>query len=717
MWKKSLEVVKRFAVLPFVWMPALFLGFAFLGGALGSWQNLCATCPSIAQIYDYEPTQTSKVYARGGELIAEFGEEARTPVSIQDLPEHVQAAFIAVEDKRFYRHNGLDYIGLARAVFGVLTGTSAQRGGGSTITQQLARNMFESIGSERRDLRKLIVRKIKEARVAVQLEDVYTKDQILEAYINQINYGQNWLGIQTAARNYFGKNAPELTAGEAAMLAAIPKSPTRYSPLNNPDLTTERRNTVLALMAQQDYITEEDAQRFMAEPVPTVRAQLDKGVAPYFVEWVRGQLDDRFGIQLYTAGLKVHTTLDISMQRAANFAMERGFLAVEARPGFRHPRYEAFADSTSLSMSNSPYLQGAFIALDPETGEVLSMIGGRDFRHSKFNRATQAQRQAGSSFKPFVYAAAISSRIPASHVIIDNPVVIDQPDGTEWKPKNFGNEFRGPMTLRAGLRTSTNMIAIKLGMEIGLETVAQTARRMGIRTEVERFESTAIGAVEVVPLQMAEAYTAFANLGTKSTPYGVQRVESATGEELWALEPERSEVLEPPVARIMVSMMEDGVNRGTGTTVRTVGRLPYDIHVAGKTGTTNDATNTWFIGYTRNLVGLVWFGMDLPRTTRPNATGGGDAAPVFGEFARLVYYGNADEDSDVTFEPMRPLPEAWPLVSGLTSRLVDSTTGKLASQWCPQEDQYTEYFLPGTEPTELCDSSGEDLFRRLRIPR
>jgi len=712
MWKKSLQVVKRLAALPYVWMPALFLGFAALGGGLGAWQNLCATCPSIAQIYDYEPTQTSKVYARGGELIAEFGEEARTPVSIEDLPAHVPAAFIAVEDKRFYRHNGLDPFGIARAVVGVLTGTSGQRGGGSTITQQLARNMFQGIGFERR-----LVRKLKEARVAIQLEDVYTKDQILEAYINQINYGQNWLGIQTASRNYFGKDATELTATEAAMLAAIPKSPTRYSPLNNPELTIERRNTVLQLMANQDYITQGDADRFMLEPVPTVRAQMDKGVAPYFVEWVRGQLDDRFGVQLYTAGLKIHTTLDASMQRAANSAMERGFLAVEARPGFEHPRYDAFLDSTSLGMTNSPYLQGAFIALDPETGEVLSMVGGRDFRHSKFNRATQARRQAGSSFKPFVYTAAISSRIPASHIVIDAPVVIEQPDGTEWKPKNFGDEFRGPMTLRAGLRTSTNMVAIKLGMEVGLETVAQTARRMGIRTEVERFESTAIGAVEVIPLQMAEAYTAFATLGTKATPFGIQRVESGSGETLWSLEPERSEVLEAPVARILVSIMEDGVNFGTGTTVRTVARLPYDVPVAGKTGTTNDATNTWFIGFTPNLVGLVWFGMDLPRTTRPNATGGGDAAPVWGEFARLIYYGNADEDSDESYEPMRPIPEAWPMVSGLTSRLVDSKTGKLASQWCAQEDQYTEYFLPGTEPTELCDSSGDDLFRRLRIPR
>lgn len=684
---------------------------------MGSWQNLCATCPSIAQIYDYEPTQTSKVYARGGELIAEFGEEARTPVLIADLPPYVAQAFVAVEDKRFYTHHGLDYVSLPRVAFGVLTGTSGQRGGGSTITQQLARNMFESIGSERRDKWKLIVRKLKEARVAMQLEEVYSKDQILEAYINQINYGQNWLGIQTAARNYFGKNASELTPPEAAMLAAIPKSPTRYSPLNNPEFTIDRRNVVLQLMADQGYLPEADVERYKQEPVPTMRAELDKGIAPYFVEWVRGQLDDRFGVQLYTAGLKIYTTLDANMQRAANLTMERGFVGVEGRPGFRHPRYAEYADSSSLGGSNSPYLQGAFIAMSPETGEVWALIGGRDFRHSKFNRATQARRQAGSSFKPFVYTSAIASRIPASHIIIDAPVVIPQPDTTEWKPKNFTDEFKGPMTLREGLRTSTNMIAIKLGMEVGLETVAQTARRMGIRTEVERYESTAIGAVEVVPLQMAEAYSAFATLGTKAVPFGISRVESATGEVLWELEPERAEVLDQPVARIMVSMMEDAVNRGTGTAIRTTSGLPYDVRVAGKTGTTNDATNTWFIGYTPNLLALVWFGMDLPQTTRPNATGGGDAAPVWGDFAKLVYYGNTDQDADPSFQPMLPIPPEWPMVDGLTTRLVDGKTGKLASQWCPEEDQYTELYLPGTEPTELCDRSGEGLFQRLRIPR
>ncbi len=706
----------RFVAQPMVWLTGVFLLSTMVGVAVGSWRNLCADCPSIAQIYDFEPIQTSKVYSADGALVAEFGEEARTPVRIADLPEHVAQAFIAVEDKRFYRHRGIDPLGIARAFWGAVTTRSTVQGGGSTITQQLARNMFpRRVGTERRLGAGLITRKLKEAQVALQMERVYTKDQILEAYINQVNYGQAWYGIQTASRNYFGKNASELTIPEAALLAAIPNLPAVYTPLRHPDNAVRRRNLVLDRMAEQRYITRDQAEAYKLDPVPTERAELDKGVAPYFVEFVRQELDDRFGSQLYTAGLRIHTTLDVDMQRAANRSMERGWADIEARPGFSHARYSQFADSATLGRSDSPYVQGAFIALDPRSGRIYAMTGGRDFRHSKFNRATQALRQAGSSFKPFVYASAVASGIPASQVFLDAPVVIPQLDTADWRPKNFDEEFYGPMTMREALRRSINMVAIKVGMEVGFETVAQTARRMGIRTPVQRVPSTAIGAAEVIPLQMAEAYSTFATLGSKARPYGVTRVESATGEVLWEAEPEVQQVLDAPVARIMVSLLEDAVNAGTGTAVRAI--LGREVPVGGKTGTTNESQNVWFIGFTPNLLGLVWFGMDLPQRIRPNATGGGDAAPVWGRFARDVYYGRSDEDSDEGFEPMLPIPQAWPVTAGLTTRRVDSRTGKLASQWCPEEDAYTELFLPRTEPTEFCDRTGEDLINRLRIRR
>ncbi len=703
--------VGRVVAIPYVWIPLLFLTTLGVGLGLGSWRNLCADCPSIALLYDFEPEQTSKVYAIGGELIAEFGAEARTPISVQDLPDHVAQAFVAIEDKRFYRHRGVDPIAVARAAVGVLTGRSRRSGGGSTITQQLARNMFpRRIGNERR-----ITRKFKEMKVALEMERLYTKDQILEAYINQVNYGQGWYGIQTASRNYFGKSASELTIPEAAMLAAIPNLPSVYTPLEHPENAIRRRNLVLDRMTDQRFITASQAAEFKQLSVPTERAVQSKGVAPYFVEHVRRELDDRFGSQLYRAGLRVHTTLSVGMQQAANRAMEAGWARIEGRPGYAHDVYEVYADSTSLGGSQSPYVQGAFVAIDPETGALRALIGGRDFRHSKFNRATQALRQAGSAFKPFVYAAAIASGIPASQVYLDNAIVLPQPDGTEWRPKNFTSDFQGPVTMREGLRRSINMVAIKVGMEVGLETVAQTARRMGIGTEIERFESTAIGAAEVIPLEMGAAYGTFATLGVKARPFAVERVESSNGELLWEATPETQRVVDASVARIMVSMLQDVVSAGTGANVRRV--LSPEVPAAGKTGTTNESSNVWFGGFTPNLVAMVWFGMDRPVQIRPGATGGADAAPVWGEFMRDVYYGTTDEDSDVSVEPMLPIPSPWPMVAGLTTRRVDRRTGKRASEWCPEEDAYTELYLPRTEPTELCDRSGDDLSTRLRIRR
>jgi len=415
----------------------------------------------------------------------------------------------------------------------------------------------------------------------------------------------------------------------------------------------------------------------------------------------------------------------VDMQRAAREAMDAGWAAIENAPEFKHPKFADF-DTVQSFPGSTPYLQGAFIALDPLTGQVKALIGGRDFNQSKFDRARLARRQAGSSFKPFVYTAAIDSRIPASHIVVDAPVVYPQVSGEDWRPSNFDPEFKGPITIREGLVTSTNMIAIKLGWEeVGIETVAQIARRMGIQTEIERFPSTTIGAVEVIPLQVAEAYSAFATLGTKVRPSPILRVEDANGNVLWEPQPERTQVLDSLVARIVVSMLEDVVQRGTGAIgIRTIAGLPYEVPAAGKTGTTNDGTDVWFTGVTPNLLATVWFGMDTPQPIfqlgagRRQATGGGLASPVWGRFMKQVYYGaETAEDGDTLSQP-RPaalaVPERWPVLPGLKAVLVDRRTGKLASQWCAEEDQYLEYYLPGTEPTEFCDRSGG---RRFRIPR
>ncbi len=709
------------SVMKMLWDPrtlvggtVLFLGLA-AGAAWGTWRNVCADCPSIAEIRTFEPQQASKLYSHDGRLLAELGVEHRTPVSINALPEYIPQAFVAVEDKRFYNHRGIDPRGFARAVFGVLTGQSGT-GGGSTITQQLARNMFEtSVDARIRSGWGVVVRKIKELQVAFALERAYTKDQILEAYINEINYAHGWYGIQTASRNYFGKNATDLNPAEAALLAGVINLPEYYSPIRNPENAEGRRRLVLRRMVDQGVIPAQDFERYANAPIPTERAVAGGSIAPYFEEWVRIILDDRFGSKLYTAGLRIYTTLDIPMQRAAEKSMQEGWAGIEARPGFKHITYQAYLDSLAAGVvlpDSVAYVEGLFIALDPWTGSVRAMIGGRDFGLSKFNRATQALRQAGSGFKPFVYTAAISSRIPPTYVVLDGPYITMQADGTEWKPSNYSGRFEGPMTIREGLMKSQNLIAIKLAQEIGLESVAQTAARMGIRSEIERYPSTAIGAVEVRPLEMAEAYSAFANQGTKVRPFPILRVEDAAGRILWDPEPERTEVLDPLVARIMISMLQGVIEGGTGyNAIRVNVGLPTEVVAGGKTGTTNDGTDIWFTGFTPNLLATVWFGLDRPQEIYPRATGAGAPAPVWGNFMRRVYYGDPDALDQELREPTIPIPEPWAIPDALETRLIDRSTGKLASQWCPQEEQILEMFLPGTEPTEYCDRDDFGLFR------
>ncbi|HET9949705.1 MAG TPA: PBP1A family penicillin-binding protein [Longimicrobiales bacterium] len=708
----------------------LLLGFLFLcalllGTAWGTWRNLCAgdACPSIAQVQTFEHEQTTKVLAADGRLITEFGFERRTPISIHALPEYVPQAVIAVEDKRFYRHHGFDPWSIARAVYGVLTFQSGRFGGGSTITQQFARNMFDQIGFDREGLG-LYLRKFREIQVAIDLERSYTKDQILEAYLNEIYMGRVGYGFQNAARAYLGKNLTDVNVAEAALLAAILNSPGTYDPFRYPERAEARRNLVLRRMAEQGFLTQEESERWQRFPLPEAEGQGPvTSVAPYFEEWVRQILDSRFGDAIYSNGYRVYTTLDVDMQRIAEEVMREGWETVEAdTANFKHAAYAEFDTVRSFPGSQTPYLQGAFIALDPYTGHVKALVGGRDFAQSEFDRARLARRQPGSGFKPFVYAAAIASGIPASYVIDDGPVVLPQIGEDDWRPANFSNEFLGPITIREALYRSINMVAIKLGwFEVGIETVAQTARRMGIQTPIARVPSTTIGASEVIPIEIAEAYSAFPTMGWKVTPMPILRVENAEGEVIWEPQPERIQVLDSLTASIMVSMLQDVVTRGTAASaVRVNAGLPAEVPAAGKTGTTNDGTDVWFNGFTPNLLATVWFGMDNPApiwgpgAPRGTATGSAIAAPVWGNFMRRVYYG-VEGDEERGIEPQPPLldiPEPWTPHPGLNALLVDRKTGLLASRWCPEEDQYIEYYIPGTEPTELCDRSD----RRFRIP-
>ena len=671
-------------------LTALLAGLALAGGvAWGTWAHICDQCPSIAQIYAFEPKEATRVYAADGSLLHEFAVERRTAIQYQQVPRHVVDAFVAVEDKRFWSHGGIDYLRFTRAVVEfAFAGYDAA--GGSTITQQLAGNMFASI-VDRQDIS--VQRKLREMRVAKSLEQAYTKTEIMEAYLNQINFDGVY-GVQNAAQRYFGKNIRDLNLPEAATLAAMPVAPRRYNPILYPERAVARRNMVLSLMAGQDMITGEEAAAARAYPLMVRPDARDRIPAAYFVEWVRRILIDRYGTQIYEAGLRIYTTLDPNLQAVADSAVLAQLEWIERQPGFDAPTYRETRawPADSLSGPNMPYIQGMFVAVDPVNGDVLALVGGRDYQDSEFNRATQAERQPGSLFKPFVYTAAIESGMPASEVIFDTPIEFPQPDSSIWSPSNFTNDFRGPVTIRDALAASINVVAVKVGLRVGLETVAQYAHRMGITSRVDRVPSTAIGSPSVKPIEMAEAYTTFANLGIRVTPRAILRIENADGEVLWEAPVEREEVLDERTSWIMVSMLRDVVDRGSGIRIRSLG-VPWEIPVGGKTGTTNELTNTWFIGFTPEIVTISWVGFDLPAYIRDDAQGGRDAAPINAEVLKYFY---AD----------RAIPAPWARPTGLIERRVDRTTGMLATAWCPPEAVYTEVYIPETEPREPCDVHG-----------
>ncbi|MCG8468898.1 MAG: PBP1A family penicillin-binding protein [Gemmatimonadetes bacterium] len=678
----------------------MLTGFGLVGLSAGlgwgAWTHICDDCPSIAQIYAFEAKEATQLYAADGALLAELAIERRTPIRIEDLPRHVYDAFIAVEDKRFWSHAGVDLRRTTRAFIDfVLQGYGAA--GGSSITQQLAGNMFSG-SVDRQSI--TVRRKLREMRVAFDLERAYGKREILEAYLNQINF-DGFFGVQAAAQRYFGKTAAQLNLPEAATLAAIPRNPAGYNPIRNPSRAVGRRNLILGLMADQGLITREDSEAAKAYPLELAEGARVKQEAPYFVEWVRQTLYDRYGTDIYEKGYRVYTTLDPDLQGVADSALLSQLEWVDRQPGYNGVTFEearAWPPDSLYQVSRGgaemPYVQGMFIALDAATGDVRALVGGRDFDDSEFNRATQAIRQPGSVFKPFVYTAAINSGIPASEVIYDAPYFLENPGGDPYSPRNFENDFKGPLTLRRALARSINVPAVKLGQRIGEESFAQLATSMGISSTIPRVPSAAIGSTDLRPIEIATAYTAFANMGVKVAPRTILRIESRDGRVLWESRVQRERVLEPDVAWIAQSMLRDAVDRGTGTVpVRVRFEIPYSLPVAGKTGTTNAATNTWFVGFTPELVTTTWIGFDRPKRIYRGATGGGTSAPV-GAAVLAHYYES------------RPHPEPWERPDGLVERTVDETTGLLSTQWCPIELSYREIYLEGTEPTESCDLHG-----------
>ena len=667
-------------------------GIALGSGAfVAGWSLVCVggQCPSVDVLELYQPRQTSKLYATDGRFLAELGLERRTVARLEDIPPLVQRAFVFTEDKRFYSHNGIDIIRVFGSVAAnVMRGGFAQ--GFSTITMQLARNIFP----ERLERAKSVVRKLREAKVALAIERKYSKEKILELYLNQIYFGNGAYGVESAAQRYFGKNVRELNLPETALLAGMPKAPERYNPRREPDRAVQRRNTVLELLRSLNVINDADASLAKAYPLRLAQKTETGDVAPYFVEWVRKQLDEQFGRQLYEQGLKVYTTLDIDMQLAAEQAMEQQLRAIEGGKlgPYKYVTYEQYFARSAGDERNvsgvTPYLQGAFVAMDPRSGSVRAMIGGRDYSDSKFNRATQALRQPGSTFKPIVYADAIQHGHTTAESVEDSPISVEQAGGGNWSPQNFDGKSMGYIPLRRALYLSRNQATVRLGMSLGEESVAGMARRFGLTTPMPPYPSIHIGSADVYPLEMIAAYTVFASGGIRAKPSGIIRVENAKGEVLWEPAPVRTAVLSSSEAWLMTDMLRDVVRRGTAARAAQGLRVP----AGGKTGTTNDGADVWFIGFTPELVAGVWMGLDRPRSIMRNAQGGDLAAPAWTAFMSEVY---RRRSVDIGF--------GGP--GGLIAVAVDRVTGLRAGPLCPADRVYIDYFVPGTEPTQECDGT------------
>ena len=629
--------------------------------------------PATGEAWQITPlAQSSLVYARDGALIGEIGKEWRTLVPIRTLPRYLPQAFIAVEDQRFYQHDGVDLVGIAGAMKDNLLGGHR---GASTITQQLVGNLHPDL-IDRRDPG--LGRKLREQRAAREMERHYSKEQILEAYLNTILFGHGWYGVEEAARHYFGKAAAHLTLAEAASLAALPKGPAIYDPARFPERNRNRRDAILDLMAAQKFISRGQADISKAQPIVTVPNGGMAVSAPWFVDVVRTQLE-RAGVPAGQGGYKVVTTLDASLQHAAAVALFEGVAAVESRPGYRNPTYAAHPKGST------DYLEGMVVALDPATGDVRALVGGRDYAEAPFNRAVNGVRQPGSSFKPIVYARAIMDSIPANAIVPDTSLEIPMERGVLYRPRNADGEFLGRITLREALTRSRNPVAVQLWQRVSGDSVIALARRMGIRSYIAPWPSSAIGASALQPLDLVAAFTAFPNGGAAVEPRFIVRVDDASGRTVYSqgvhtLPPAMS----AEVAFIVRDLMRDVVDRGTASAVRRY--VPYSVPVAGKTGTTDDNTDVWFIGATTDLVAGVWLGFDRPRPIMAGAAGGTLAAPIFGQMLARSAYGRG---------------AAWTPPPGLVTAELDRQGGTLAEQSTPPDRRYLEYFLAGTEPGAL----------------
>jgi len=621
----------------FPWKKLFLVGFVLLlcfllgaGAALALLAKF-GDFPSIESAAAYRPSVSSKIYDRNNRIVGEIYLEKRTVVPYQAIPKHVVNAFLAAEDANFFKHKGVDYTAIVRAVMkDVLSRGYAQ--GASTITQQTVKSLFLTP-------EKSIRRKLKEIILAFRIEKKLTKEEILFLYLNQIYLGDGAYGVEAASRAYFGKGVGALTVAEGAMLAGLTQAPTRYSPRNHFDQAKGRQRYVLRRMAEVGFLAPAEADRAYQARITLAPPSNFRSKAAYFLEYVRAYIQEKYGTDaLYKSEMQIYSTIDGHLQEAAHDALIEGVRRTEERNKYKG-------------------LQGAILAIDPHSGGVLAMVGGVDFVESQFNRAIQARRQPGSAFKPIIYTAALDKGKTLVSTLDDSPIEFERNENELWKPRNYDGTFLGPIPMLEALAKSRNLATVRLLNEIGVDTAIQAARALGIESPIERNLSIALGSSGISPLEMCAAYAAFANGGERPTPYFIREVRDASGKILESTEPQTKRAVPPETAYMTVRLMQEVIRSGTGTAARGLGH-----YLAGKTGTTNENTDAWFIGFSPDLLAGVWIGFDTPKPLGDRQSAAAVALPIWIQFMgrALPQY----PERDFTVPP------------GITFARVDLATGK-----------------------------------------
>jgi len=685
----------------------LWLTLAGLFSGIGGIWYLSRDLPSFSQLENFTPELATKVYSADGKLIEEFYTQRRFYTPLSEIPLTMKKAILAVEDHEFYKHWGMAPSRfILVTVKYLLSGGSTESGGASTLTQQLARRLYLTP-------EQTVTRKLKEILTAILIERAYTKDEILEMYMNQMQFSYATYGVESAARYLFDKSVQELTLAECALLAGAVQLPGVYNPFRNYERTIKRRNFVLNRMLEEKYISQEDYEHAVAEEIVLRERSTEVPIddASYFTEHVRRQLYEKYGYDIYETGLNIYTTLDTRLQAAANKAIRNHLPKLQERvnrdyhkkSNFKYICPPSLLEEQTLEqvlrnkslvdslIAEKCRVQVAFVALDPKTGHILAMVGGRNFEESEFNRATQAIRQPGSCFKPFLYTAAIDNGLMPYYTKLNQPVTVEDMDGqgTRWTPRNYDHSVGGETTLREGLRRSLNLISVRLIKDdVPPRTVVEYAHNFGITTPLEAVDALALGSIGVRPIEIVSAFGVFANKGVHVDPVSLLKVEDKYGNILESATPHSRGVLTEQTAYIMASMLQTVASAGTGAASRSVYKFYHPA--GGKTGTTNDYTDAWYITFTPELVAGVWVGLDDPAMSLGARQSGAVAAlPITAPFMKMAV--------DTLHIP--PTPFERP--DGIVDVEICLDTQKLATEFCPNvvKDIANEHYAP----KEFCD--------------